>query len=62
VETEEMRPKWFAFADIPYATMWDDDKYWFPLFLEGKKFTGTFWFDRDGKKVLHQELELETSQ
>ncbi len=45
VETEEMRPQWFSFADIPYAAMWPDDIHWIPLFLAGKKFTGQFHFD-----------------
>ncbi len=44
-ETEEMKPKWFALDEIPYAHMWADDKYWLPLVLAGKKVTGTFEFD-----------------
>lgn len=43
-ETEEMKPKWFNTADIPLDDMWPDDRYWMPLFLNGKKFTGTFEF------------------
>lgn len=54
-ETEEMRPKWFEVADIPYDTMWSDDEYWFPLFLEGKKFTGRFVLD-DTYKIVEKEL------
>ena len=44
-EMEEMRPQWFAFADIPYEEMWADDIYWLPLFLEGKKFRTRILFD-----------------
>lgn len=44
VETEEMRPQWFSFGDIPYDTMWPDDQYWLPLFLAGKKFRTKFLF------------------
>ena len=43
-EMEEMRPQWFAFAEIPYDTMWPDDRYWIPLFLVGKKFRTKFLF------------------
>lgn len=45
VETEEMRPQQFAFADIPYDTMWQDDIYWLPAVLAGRKLEGTFEFD-----------------
>lgn len=44
-ETEEMRPQWFSHADIPYATMWEDDSQWVPLMLAGKKFVAQFVFD-----------------
>ncbi len=43
-ETEEMRPQWFAFDDIPYDDMWADDRYWIPIFLGGKKFRTKFLF------------------
>lgn len=55
-ETEEMNPKWFNVVEIPYEEMWADDKYWLPLFLEGKKFKGRFLFD-DNDQVLSYELE-----
>ncbi|MEN9405432.1 MAG: 7,8-dihydro-8-oxoguanine triphosphatase [Candidatus Parcubacteria bacterium] len=45
-ETEEMKPQWFDVDEIPFSQMWPDDIYWFPLFLEGKKFKGRFLFDR----------------
>lgn len=35
VETEEMRPQWFAKSDIPYDRMWQDDPFWLPRVLEG---------------------------
>jgi 8-oxo-dGTP diphosphatase/2-hydroxy-dATP diphosphatase len=43
-ETEEMCPQWFAFNEIPYDTMWADDRYWLPLVLEGKKLRAKFLF------------------
>ncbi|MDP3957694.1 MAG: 8-oxo-dGTP diphosphatase [bacterium] len=54
-ETEEMRPEWFAFSDIPYATMWPDDRYWMPLFLAGKKFRTKFFFGA-GDVILEKEV------
>lgn len=44
-ETEEMRPQWFSVDEIPFDDMWPDDKYWIPLFLEGKKIKGGLLFD-----------------
>lgn len=56
-ETEEMRPEWFDINEIPFASMWQDDKYWFPLFLENKKFQGKFLFD-DADNILDYSLDL----
>lgn len=44
-ETEEMRPEWFDIAKVPYDKMWQDDKYWLPQVLKGKKVKGKFAFD-----------------
>lgn len=53
-ETEEMKPQWFPINTIPYKKMWDDDKYWFPLFLEGKSFEANFVFDKKDKVIEHE--------
>ncbi|MEK7633125.1 MAG: 8-oxo-dGTP diphosphatase [Patescibacteria group bacterium] len=47
VESEEMRPRWFAIDEIPYSEMWPDDKFWLPAFLEGKTCNGAFHFALD---------------
>lgn len=57
VETEEMRPQWFGEKELPFDAMWEDDQYWLPLFLSGKKFRGKFLFDKDGK-VKEQVLKM----
>lgn len=57
VETEEMKPQWFDIDKIPYNLMWPDDKFWLPLFLEGKKFRGKFLFD-DYNKIIEHKLEV----
>ena len=58
VETAEMKPQWFAFAEIPFAEMWPDDKFWIPLFLADKKFKGQFLFNKGGNKILQKKLEV----
>nr|XP_044602799.1 7,8-dihydro-8-oxoguanine triphosphatase isoform X1 [Equus asinus] len=40
VESDEMRPQWFQLDQIPFEDMWPDDRYWFPLLLQKKKFHG----------------------
>lgn len=47
VETEEMAPQWFKITDIPYEKMWQDDPFWLPHVLAGKKVVSTFTFDKD---------------
>jgi 8-oxo-dGTP pyrophosphatase MutT (NUDIX family) len=49
-ESEEMRPEWFSIDRIPYAKMWDDDKYWLPKILRGEYARADFIFD-EGQKV-----------
>lgn len=50
-ESEEMKPAWFTIDEIPFAHMWPDDRYWFPLFLKHRKFTGKVVFDKDNKII-----------
>jgi len=46
-ETEEMRPQWFSETDIPFDSMWPDDKLWMPLMLDDKLFKGTVTIEND---------------
>lgn len=45
VETEEMKPAWYKFSEIPYEKMWKDDRYWLPKVLEGSFVKASFTFD-----------------
>jgi len=53
-ETEEMRPQWFLTSKVPFDQMWPSDRYWFPLLLENKQFTGTCIFDNADTIVEYQ--------
>lgn len=57
-----MRPEWFSCSSpvsgvsdttenvlpIPYEKMWDDDIYWLPLLVQGRKFVGRADFVMEG--------------
>ncbi|MDD5749505.1 MAG: 8-oxo-dGTP diphosphatase [Patescibacteria group bacterium] len=57
-ESEEMKPEWFEIDKIPYKKMWDDDRYWFPYFLQNKKFQAEFIFDSKDKVVEYNIQEM----
>lgn len=44
-ECEETKPFWINKSEIDYTAMWEDDRLWLPLLLDGKKFSGWFIFD-----------------
>ncbi len=45
-ESEEMKPKWFKIKEIPFNQMWQDDLFWLPKVLEGKKLLAEFTFKK----------------
>lgn len=44
IASSEARPEWFAFDDVPYDRMWEDDRLWLPGVLEGETVRGEFRF------------------
>lgn len=58
-ESEEMRPQWFAYDDVPYSDMWKDDIFWFPYFRNNRLFRGRFSFDANDAIVDHELQEVE---
>jgi 8-oxo-dGTP diphosphatase len=46
-ETDEAAPRWTPVDAIPYDDMWEGDRFWIPLALEGTPFEGRFLFDGD---------------
>lgn len=60
----ELRPsdegvlRWFPIDRIPYEEMWEDNRHWLPLVLEGKRFDGYFHYDGFGSKLLDFRLDF----
>ncbi len=54
-ETDEAVPLWTPVGDIPYHRMWEDDRHWLPILLEGGTFLGRFVFQ--GERMLWKSLE-----
>uniref|UniRef100_A0A0G4G249 Oxidized purine nucleoside triphosphate hydrolase n=1 Tax=Chromera velia CCMP2878 TaxID=1169474 RepID=A0A0G4G249_9ALVE len=47
-ESDEMAPVWFPVSEIPFHSMWPDNKEWFNLILEDERFIASFVYnDRD---------------
>lgn len=57
--SEEGVLRWFHFDEIPYHSMWQDDRHWLPLLLEGKNFEGVFYFNEEGTRLLDYSLKSE---
>lgn len=57
--SEEGVLRWFTIDEIPYEDMWEDDKHWLPLLLEGKQFSGNFYFNEKGTKLLVHYLKID---
>lgn len=56
VESDEMRPEWYAHNALPFSEMWADDPNWLPKILAGKKIEGEFFFDNVGREI--QKFEV----
>jgi 8-oxo-dGTP diphosphatase len=56
VDTAEAAPFWADINALPYDEMWEDDRHWLPLLLEGKSFAGFFTFDGDA--MLTRAIEI----
>lgn len=62
IETDEMKPEWFSVnkllnsEDEIYEKFWDDDKFWFPMVLKGKKIYGWFVFGEDNAGAKSHKL------
>ena len=54
--SNEADPFWCDLDKIPWDRMWEDDRAWLPMALEGKKLRGFYIFDED--KMLSEKLEV----
>lgn len=50
-ETEEMVPRWFSADELPLASMWADDPFWFKFLLSGERFEASFSFADDMQTI-----------
>lgn len=55
-ETEEMGVETFPLDNIPYERMWDNDRHWLPLVLEGKKIRGEVLHDHNSTHNKHIQV------
>jgi len=53
-ESNEVKPEWFELNHLPYHKMMEDDKYWLPLILEGKKIEAVFELDENLQTINYQ--------
>lgn len=56
-ESEEMSPKWFRIDKVPFAEMWDDDKFWLPHILGGRKMKANFVF-KEGEIIDKHDIKF----
>jgi 8-oxo-dGTP diphosphatase len=57
-ESDEMVPGWYKMDDIPFPSMWDDNRYWLPLILDGKRVQATFTFKEDNETVEEAKIDI----
>ena len=56
VESDEMSFEWHSVNNIPFARMWNDDFYWLPLILKGKRLKATFNFAADNNSIETKQI------
>ena len=56
IETDEAVPLWTPLEDIPYGEMWEDDRIWLPLLIQGQHFSARWVFDDD--RMLDHDIRL----
>lgn len=57
-ETPEALPEWTSLDAIPYDRMWEDDRYWLPLMLQGHRFKARFLFR--GESLIARDIQLDS--
>jgi len=57
-ESDELSPRWFDTAELPFDGMWDDARYWLPIVLAGDRVIVTITFADDCATVANIEPQL----
>lgn len=55
-EGDEGELRWFSTKELPFDSMWEDDRYWMHLMLERRKFDAVFCFDEKMSKTERFEI------
>ena len=61
-ETDEMKPKWYKKDELPFDSMWPDDKYWLPQVLAGSRLKADFLFGIEDTLLEFNVMELDKNQ
>lgn len=51
--------QWFSKNRFPYDEMWEDDRLWSHLAVEGRRFEGWFYYSGDFEKLENHKITLE---
>jgi 8-oxo-dGTP pyrophosphatase MutT (NUDIX family) len=57
-ESEEMKPEWHSYSELPFENMWVDDPQWLPRVIAGEKLKAKFIFNNDGSRILEQTIDV----
>ena len=55
-ESEEMKPQWYSYSELPFKNMWINDVHWLPKVIKGEKLKATFTFNQDGSQIIKQSI------
>lgn len=50
-ESDEIAPRWFPVAALPYGGMWQDAPHWLPRLLSGERLRATFSYGPDNETI-----------
>ena len=52
--------KWFSIDSLPFDEMWEDDRYWYKLALDGPRFEGWFYYSGDFEKLIDHRIQIKS--
>ena len=55
--TEEGPLRWFDANAIPFKLMWEDDEFWVPQAMQGKRLEGHFYFGKGLNGLVRKEIK-----